>query len=211
MGNCCSNTSTDSPPPTVTSRVPQSNGQAFELQPSLPSSVSPRGRDTTSEPAKPVQIVEPITVPATHQLKVETSQKPSRSAGPNLPHKISKARSENPYFDRHPPVSYGESSQTRSPQSGITNPLSSPRYGSRSMSANPLYDTVRNEFLPFSGVETSPPFEEGDQNGAGTAPDSRRTPRRSPSRRNNTKNNTAPFPPTVREVLPDGCRYALRR
>src|SRR5258708_4944001 len=149
MGNCCSSPPSSPTDPLPTSRVPQqpqSNGPAFELQPgpSLRPSVLPRVRDTTSEPPKPVQSVESIAVPTP-------------------PPKISQSRSANPHNDSakvgRPPVSYGETSQTRIPQSGIANPLSSPRYGPRSKSANPLYDAVRNEFLPPSGAAAPSPFE----------------------------------------------------
>jgi hypothetical protein len=206
MGNCFSNTSTDpsSPPPTgPVPQQPQSNGQAFELQPGPPLSVSPRGPDATLVLTHPVQPDESTLAPIPSQLDKETPQNPPLRLGRSnvAPYPRHLSRSASVYDDAktgHWPVSEGETSH-ESRESNPSFPLQ------RSVSVDTPHNSARYGASPSPGAAPPSSFKgrgHRDQNGVGTAA----VPRVGASR----GNRTGSLPSTVREVLPDGFRYALR-
>jgi hypothetical protein len=204
------------PPPTRASQQTQSKGEDIELRPHNQTSSPPvpplRRPDATSVPDKQVHPDGSISAPNPPQLDRRPSQNPSprvdRSKFPPVSKGISRTTSAL-HFDGSTrggwQTSEGESSQKPLPESGSSNHSSSSRAMSRSASMDTRHDA---RYRP----PRAPPSSFGN---SGTLQDldSRTGPRAGSKRAATTGHNTVTrsfLPATVREVLPDGFRYALR-
>ena len=198
-------------PPTGVPQQTQYRGENTEHRrgyqassPPVPPSQRP---DPTPEPVTPVHRPDE-SIPDPPQSDRKPSQKP-RSSRPNYPPVspgMSRAASEKPFDNARGgwPISEGETSQKPLPEPGSSNRSSHLRPISRAASM----DTHNARY----GTPRAPPSSFGRSGHADT--DSRARPRADPKRAATTLattgNNTRSLLPTVREVLPEGFRYALR-
>jgi hypothetical protein len=201
------------PPPTRVSQQTQSKGETlnFDRMTRLRLRLSHLLKDPnpTAVPAKPVHPDEPITAPNPPQLDRKPSQKPpsrsDRSKFPPLSPGISRAASALPFDSARRgdwPISERETSRKPLPEPGSSNHSSSSRHMSRSASM----DTHNTRYR----TSPAPPSSFGNGGRVDMDLESRAGPRADPRRVATTGNNPRSFRPTVREVLPDGFRYALR-
>ena len=217
MGNCCSSPSPDPPRSSQTGGDPQqSQPRRQGAEPRRDETLSPphQRRDARPEPMNPVKPGEtnPASMPS--QPDGKPSRKPSRYGTSNYPPSsppLRRAASANTSFGGAgmPQVTGEEAYLNPLHKPGRPMPSSSPRNMSKSASERPSYGSpLAPLVLPSSTPRQEHVHGGGHKNGAESAPDPQ-SPKGVPKRTLTRRTTTRSFPPTVRDVLPDGFRYAI--
>lgn len=203
MGNCCSSAATEPPPSPIPPPLP-------------PSHPTPHPPNSSIVPVNPVRPHESDPAPDPPQSDGRTSSKlPHRQNSAPVPSDLSSATSTSPHNGAMiggSPVYEGETPQKSLPEFRRSNPSFSSHNMTRSFSVDTPRDGARN--VGKYKAQGAPPSSfrgggHGDGSGNDTVPVRHASPR-AIQRAATMGNNTSSLHPTVREVLPDGFRYALQ-